>query len=59
MTENAADFVALLEQRAASDEPLVPVLVVLKRNLPRGGCALSTAVADRLVRWSDANADPQ
>jgi hypothetical protein len=59
VTENAADFIALLDQRAAARERLTPVLVVLKRNLPRGGArAMGNALARRVDRWSQENPDP-
>jgi predicted nuclease of predicted toxin-antitoxin system len=58
VTENAADFIPLLDQRAAAAEPLTPVLVVLKRNLPRSAGAMSNALARRLHKWSQTNDDP-
>jgi Domain of unknown function (DUF5615) len=58
VTENAADFVPLLDERAAAGERLVPVLVALKRNLPRGAGAMANALGRRLDKWSKANPDP-
>jgi predicted nuclease of predicted toxin-antitoxin system len=58
VTENAADFIPLLDQRAATGERLTPVLVVLKRNLPRGARPMGNALARRLHSWSQANPDP-
>jgi len=58
VTENAADFIPLLDQRAAAGQPLTPVVVVLKRNLPRGAGAMSNALARRLDKWSRADPEP-
>jgi predicted nuclease of predicted toxin-antitoxin system len=58
VTVNAADFAPLLDQRAAAGEPLTPVVVVLKRNLPRGAGAMSNSLARRLGKWCDATPDP-
>jgi len=58
VSENAADFVPLLDQRAAAGESLTPVVVILKRNLPRGAAAMSNALARRLDRWSKATPEP-
>lgn len=58
VTENAADFVPLLDERAGAGEALTPVLVALKRHLPRGAGAMSNALASRLDKWSTANPEP-
>lgn len=58
VTENAADFVALLERRTAMGMPLTPVVVALKRHLPRSAGALAPALAEKLARWADDRPDP-
>lgn len=58
VTENAVDFVTLLDRRTAAGLPTVPVIVALKRNLPAGAGALSNALATKLVAWADDNPDP-
>ena len=57
VTENIADFAALLDERIRSDQPAVPVVFVSKADLPRRG-ALSHHLAERLARWAEANPDP-
>lgn len=57
VTENFADFSAVLAQRSAADEPCVPVVFIRKRNFPRGG-ALAPNLADHLHRWAISNPDP-
>lgn len=58
VTENAADFVPLLEERSAAGLPLTAVVVALKRSLPRGPGAMNRALADGLDAWAKANPDP-
>lgn len=58
VTENAADFIALLDRRAAAGQPLTPVVVALKRRLPRGAGALESGLAHRLSAWCEAQPDP-
>lgn len=58
ITENAADFVPLLDERAGAGAALTPVVVALKRNLPHGAGAMANALARRLDNWSKANAEP-
>jgi predicted nuclease of predicted toxin-antitoxin system len=58
VTENAADFVPLLDLRAGAGEAMTPVLVILKRNLPRGVGAMSNALVRRVAKWAKANPDP-
>lgn len=58
ITENAADFVVLLDQRVAAGTALVPVVIVLKRNLPPGAGAMNHALAEKLSAWAASNADP-
>lgn len=57
VTENVADYAALLDQRLRNDEPVVPVIFVRKADLPRRG-ALAAHLAERLDRWSSAHPDP-
>ena len=58
VTENAADFVPLLDERVGAGEATTAVLVALKRKLPRGARAMSNALARRVDKWADANPDP-
>jgi hypothetical protein len=57
VTENFADFAAILEQRQALEEPCVPVVFVRKAAFPRRG-ALPTRLAQHLDRWATANPEP-
>ncbi len=57
VTENIADFAALVDQRLRNDEPAVPVVFVRKGDLPRRG-ALPHRLAERLHRWAEANPHP-
>ena len=57
VTENITDFAVLLDQRLRNDQPVIPVVFVRKRDLPRRG-ALPHHLAERLDRWADANPDP-
>ena len=57
VTENIADFAALVDQRLRNNEPAVPVVFVRKGDLPRRG-ALAHRLAEPLHRWAEANPDP-
>lgn len=57
VTENYADFVAILAQRIASGAPHTPVVCVGKQSLPDGS-ALGPALARRLNAWARANPEP-
>jgi len=57
VTENVADFAALVDQRLRNDEPATPVVFVRKADLPRRG-ALPHHLANRLHTWAEANPDP-
>lgn len=57
MTENVADYAALLTARLGRDGPSTPVIFVRKSALPRGG-ALATHLAVRLDRWAKGHPDP-
>jgi predicted nuclease of predicted toxin-antitoxin system len=57
VTENAVDFIPLLDARVAAGLTVTPVVVALKSNLPRGG-AMHQGLVKRLCRWADENPDP-
>jgi predicted nuclease of predicted toxin-antitoxin system len=57
VTENVADFAALLDLALRHDEPATPVIFVRKGDLPRRG-ALPHHLAERLHTWAQANPDP-
>ena len=57
VTENVADFGALLESRLAADQPCVPVVFVHKADFPARG-ALAAHLAKRLHAWAELNAEP-
>lgn len=57
VTENFADFVALLEARLRREQPCVPVLFIRKAAFPARG-ALATHLARGLHDWSLANPEP-
>ena len=57
VTENFADFVALVDRRLGDDEPVTPVVFVRKASFPSGG-ALAPRLADHLDQWSQENPDP-
>jgi predicted nuclease of predicted toxin-antitoxin system len=58
VTGNAVDFIPLLDERTAAGLPLSPVVIALKRSLPRGAGAMNRALAESLVRWAKAHPDP-
>ena len=57
VTENFADFAALVEGRHAENEPCTAVVFVRKSSFPAGG-ALPAHLAEHLDRWAKANPDP-
>lgn len=57
VTENFADFAALLEQRQRADEPCVPVVFVRKAAFPSRR-ALPAHLAKHLDRWAEENPEP-
>jgi hypothetical protein len=57
VTENSADFAAIVEQRVACDDVCVPVLFVRRRNFARGG-GLASDLARYLDAWASDNSDP-
>lgn len=58
VTENAIDFVPLLDERAAAGVQTTPVLIALKRRLPRPAGALVHVLVQRLSRWADDHPEP-
>jgi hypothetical protein len=57
VTENFADFAALVDRRQSDDEPGTPVVFVRKSSFPAGG-ALSAHLAEHLDEWAHENPDP-
>jgi hypothetical protein len=57
VTENFADFAALVEGRQADDDPCTAVVFVRKSSFPAGG-ALPAHLAEHLDQWAEANPDP-
>lgn len=58
VTENAADFVPLLDAAASAGVVTPPVVLVLKRTLPADAGAMANELANRLARWADHQPDP-
>lgn len=58
VTENAADFIPLLDARTAAGLPTPPVVIALKSNFPAPAGAMHHAVADKLAHWAKDNPDP-
>lgn len=58
VTENAVDFVPLLDERTAANQPVTAVLIVLKRTLPREAGALGHRLAQRLIEWAGRQSEP-
>jgi hypothetical protein len=57
VTENFADFAALLTSSVAAGERGIPVACVRKGKFPRGA-AMAAHVGERLHEWAVANPDP-
>lgn len=57
VTENSSDFVAIVAQRLADEQPCMPVVLVRKADHPHGG-ALAHHLARHLHRWATHNPDP-
>lgn len=57
VTENFADYAALIEQRTARDESCVPVVFLRKSSIARRG-ALAAGLARRLDGWARAHSHP-
>lgn len=58
VTENAADYVPIIEARTAGGDPVPPVVIALRRNLPRQAGALAAELARRLDVWAEENPSP-
>jgi predicted nuclease of predicted toxin-antitoxin system len=56
-TENAADFVPLLDQRHGAGVPTTPVLIALTTGRGVGG-ALHARLAADIDRWARSQGDP-
>ncbi|MFT3851735.1 MAG: DUF5615 family PIN-like protein [Ilumatobacteraceae bacterium] len=57
VTENAVDFVPLLDQRQSTGLPMVPVLIALKAGRGAGG-ALHAHLAAAIAAWADSEPRP-
>ena len=57
VTENFAEFAALLAERQNRGASAVPIVFVRRDSLPRRG-AQATHLARKLHAWADANPDP-
>jgi hypothetical protein len=57
VTENFADYAAILETRLSREEPCVGAVFVRKSDFPSGG-GLATHLAAHLDKWAAANPDP-
>lgn len=57
VTENFADFAALLTDHQNRGEPSTPVVFVRRDNLPSRG-ALASRLARKLDHWARANPEP-
>lgn len=58
VTENAVDFVALLDAAVGAGALTPPVVLALKRTLPADAGAMANELAKRLARWADHHPDP-
>jgi predicted nuclease of predicted toxin-antitoxin system len=57
VTENFADFAALLADRQNQGQPSTPIVFVRRDNLPRRG-SLAGHLARKLDEWARANPEP-
>lgn len=57
VTENFADFAALVAQHHKADEPCTTVVFVRKASFA-DGAVLATTLAEHLNQWATANPDP-
>lgn len=55
VTENAVDFVPLLDAWTAAGESVTAVVIALKRPLPGPAGALAHELARRLVDWAESH----
>lgn len=58
VTENAVDFVALLDAAVGSGAVTPPVVLALKRTLPADAGAMANELAKRLSGWAHSHPDP-
>lgn len=58
VTDNAVDFVALLEAATSAGLVTVPVVLARKRTLPADAGAMTHQLAKRLARWADNHPEP-
>lgn len=58
VTENAVDFVTLLDTGLAADLTVPPVIIAVKRMMPCGAGAMSHHLAERLDAWASAHPIP-
>ncbi len=58
VTEDVGDFVPLLDTGTASGQPVPPVVIALKRNLPTGAGAMTHGLVSRLTTWADEHPTP-
>ena len=58
VTENAVDFVSLLDRAASMGNEAPPVMLALKRTLPTAAGAMEHQLVSRLARWADVHPDP-
>lgn len=58
VTENAVDFVPLLDAGVAAEDVVPSVVLALKANLPTTAGAMAHELARRLARWAEEHPDP-
>lgn len=58
VTENARDFVPLLDRRIAAGKSVCAVVVALKKNLPREAARMTNALAQGLEAWAKDHREP-
>jgi predicted nuclease of predicted toxin-antitoxin system len=58
VTENAVDFLPLLDERTAAGDVVPVVVIALRRTLPRPAGAMHHALVERLDRWAAAHPSP-
>jgi len=58
VTENAVDFIPLLDARTAAGLPAPPVVIALKRNMSAGASAMHHALVEKLAGWAANHPDP-
>ena len=58
VTENAVDFLALLDAAATAGVLTPPVVLARGRTLPPDAGAMANELANRLARWAHNHPDP-